>query len=310
MDGLLIIDKQPGLTSHDVVAKTRKILSERRIGHTGTLDPFATGVLVLLLGRATRLAQFLSGTDKEYEAVIRFGFSTDTGDYTGNRLNDSESRKPSRWTEAELEEAMQSLTGDILQVPPMFSAKKVQGKRLYELARRGEEVERKAVNVCIHEFEPIRPDNQLLKNNLDGTVDLKVRVVCSSGTYIRTLAEDLGKRLNTGAHLAELRRTRVGSFSLDNAATLADLKTLVVEESIGTILVPLNMALPELPFLHLSHDDARKVRNGMEVEAATTNWTDGAKVKLCDESGHLIAVGDYDASKQQVHPRVVITQEN
>jgi len=310
MDGLLIIDKEPGLTSHDVVAKARKILNERRIGHTGTLDPFATGVLVILLGRATRLAQFLSGTDKEYEAVIRFGFSTDTGDYAGNRLNDNENRQPGRWSESEIEEAMRRLTGDILQVPPMFSAKKVQGKRLYELARRGEVVERKAVNVCIHEFEPIRPDNQLLKNNLDGTVDLKVRVVCSSGTYIRTLAEDLGKRLNIGAHLAELRRTRVGSFSLDNAATLADLKTRLAEGGLGTILVPLNLALPELPFLHLTPDDARKVRNGMEVGAATTNWTDGAKVKLCDESGHLIAIGDYNASKQQVHPRVVITQEN
>src|SRR5262245_6624081 len=151
MDGVLNIDKPPGLTSHDVIARVRHILHERRIGHTGTLDPFATGVLVVLVGRATRVAQFLSGVDKEYEAIIRLGYATDTGDRTGSRINPAtESGKGGPWSEAELESAMVGLRGYINQTPPMYSAKKKDGRKLYELARRGEEVERQPVRVCIH----------------------------------------------------------------------------------------------------------------------------------------------------------------
>src|SRR6476659_7307294 len=158
MDGALIIDKPAGWTSHDVVARARHLLRERRVGHTGTLDPFATGVLVLLTGRATRLAQFLSGLDKEYEAVIRLGYATDTGDVTGKRLIDSESRNAEasvNLSDSGVEAALASLRGEIDQVPPMYSAKKQQGQKLYELARRGEEVERKPARVCIPEFQPI-----------------------------------------------------------------------------------------------------------------------------------------------------------
>ena len=221
MDGVLIIDKPAGMTSHDVVAQVRHILQERRIGHTGTLDPFATGVLAILVGRATRLAQFLVGLEKEYEAVIRLGYATDTGDVTGKPINiASRSVDPPNttgdasppWIREQLESALESLRGEIDQVPPMYSAKKQDGRRLYELARRGEEVERKPVRVCIYKFEAIpvasKPTSELLKDNLDGTFDFKVRVVCSSGTYVRTLAEDFGKQLGVGAHLAELRRTR------------------------------------------------------------------------------------------------------
>ncbi|MEN3326755.1 MAG: tRNA pseudouridine55 synthase, partial [Acidobacteriota bacterium] len=142
MDGVIVIDKPAGMTSHDVVAQTRRILHERRIGHTGTLDPFATGVLVILLGKATRLSQFMTGVDKEYEAIIRLGYSTDTGDRTGNPIP-GPSTEVRNWTEAEIGSALQSLRGNIDQVPPMYSAKKVEGKKLYELARRGETVERK-----------------------------------------------------------------------------------------------------------------------------------------------------------------------
>ena len=180
MDGVLVIDKPAGLTSHDVVARARHILHERRIGHTGTLDPFATGVLVIVLGKATRLAQFLSGVDKEYEAIIRLGYATDTGDRTGNPISGPENAKA--WSEEQVDEALKSLRGWINQVPPMYSAKKVEGKKLYELARRGETVERKPVHVCIHEFEAIRPGGQLMKDNLDGTFDFHARVSCSSGT--------------------------------------------------------------------------------------------------------------------------------
>jgi len=310
MDGLLVIDKAADMTSHDVVAGVRRILKERRIGHTGTLDPFATGVLLVLVGRATRLAQFLSGADKEYDAIIRLGYATDTGDRTGNRIAgpNAAPNKPrfSGWTEAEIEQALASLRGWIDQVPPMYSAKKIGGKKLYELARRGEDVERAPVHVCIHELEAIRPDGQLVKDNQDGTFDFHVRVVCSAGTYVRTLAEDFGKRLSVGAHLAELRRTRVGDFTVTNAVTLEQLKTSFGEEAIGTMLLRPSAALSRLPFVHLSSDDVRRARNGMEVKVGETSWADGEKVRMCDAGDHLIAIGDYDASTKRLHPSVVL----
>jgi tRNA pseudouridine55 synthase len=305
MDGVLIIDKPSGMTSHDVVARTRHILHERRIGHTGTLDPFATGVLVILVGNATRLAQFLNDVDKEYEAIIRLGYSTDTGDRTGNPTPGPPSQ-PRNWTEAEIEAALQTFRGEMDQVPPMYSAKKVQGKRLYELARRGESVERKPVHVCIYEFEAIRPGGELIKDNLDGTFDFHVRVSCSSGTYVRTLAEDFGKRLYVGAHLAELRRTRVGDFQLIQAITLEELKLHVGEESLGTVMLPLNTALSRLPFVHLSDEEVRRANHGREVTVAGYDWTDGENVKMCDAQEQLIAVGQYDAGAKTLHPRVVL----
>lgn len=305
MDGLLVIDKQAGMTSHDVVAATRRILKERRIGHTGTLDPFATGVLLILIGRATRLAQFLSGADKEYDAIIRLGFATDTGDRMGTPLPDPTGRNR-KWTESEIEAALTSLRGYIDQVPPMYSAKKIAGQKLYELARRGESVEREPIRVCIHEFEAIRPDGQLLKDNLDGTFDFQVHVSCSAGTYVRALAEDFGKRLSVGAHLAELRRTRVGDFTVTNAVTLEQLKTSFGEEALGTIMLLPNAALSRLPFVHLNAEDARRARHGMEVKVAEYDWPDGEKVKMCDVNDHLIAIGDYDAKARHLHPSVVL----
>ena len=306
MDGLLVIDKPVGMTSHDVVAATRRILKERRIGHTGTLDPFATGVLLILVGRATRLAQFLSGADKEYDAIIRLGFATDTGDRMGTPLPGPTGREPGKWSEAEMEAALASLRGYIDQVPPMYSAKKIAGQKLYELARRGESVEREPIRVCIHEFEAIKPDGQLIKDNLDGTFDFHVHVSCSAGTYVRALAEDFGKRLSVGAHLAELRRTRVGDFTVTNAVTLEQLKTGFGEEALGTIMLLPNAALSRLPFVHLNAEDARRARHGMEVKVAEYDWPDGEKVKMCDIDDHLIAIGEYDAEARHLHPSVVL----
>lgn len=308
MDGLLVIDKPAGMTSHDVVSGARRILKERRIGHTGTLDPFATGLLLVLIGKATRLAQFLSGVDKEYDAIIRLGYATDTGDRTGKPLPgpDADKSQLGQWSEAEIEKALAGLRGYIDQVPPMYSAKKIGGKKLYELARRGEEVEREPVRVCIHELEAIRPDGQLVKDNLDGTFDFHVHVACSAGTYVRALAEDFGKRLSVGAHLAELRRTRVGDFTVTNAVTLEQLKESFAEEALGTMLLRPSAALSRLPFVHLSSDDARRARHGMEVKVAETEWADGEKVRMCDAEDQLIAIGDYNASKGQLHPGVVL----
>ena len=306
MDGLLVIDKPADITSHDVVSGARRILKERRIGHTGTLDPFATGVLLVLVGKATRLAQFLSGTDKEYDAIIRLGYATDTGDRTGTPIRGPHTSSPTGWSKDAIEKALASLRGWIDQIPPMYSAKKIGGKKLYELARRGEAIEREPVHVCIHEFEAIRPDGQLMKNNQDGTFDFHVHVVCSAGTYVRTLAEDFGKRLSVGAHLAELRRTRVGDFTVTNAVTLEQLKMSFGEEALGTILLRPSAALSRLPFVHLMDDDVRRARHGMEVNVGETAWSDGEKVKMCDVNDHLIAIGDYDAATRRLHPSVVL----
>lgn len=324
MDGVLIIDKPAGVTSHDVVAQVRHILQVRRIGHTGTLDPFATGVLAILVGRATRLAQFLSGLEKEYEAVIRLGYATDTGDITGKPIRDSaEDAKQSaeqtgdpgrRWSKEQIEAALESFRGEIDQVPPMYSAKKQGGRKLYELARRGEEVERKAVRVCIYRFEAInlasKPTAKLLKDNRDGTFDFEVRVECSAGTYIRTLAEDFGKRLGIGAHVAELRRTRVGDFQIQQARTLEQLKVHFGEESLGRIMFPPDEALARLPYVDLSGDDVRRVRNGLSVKVSQANWNDGERVRVRDKKGRLIAVADFNAASSLLHASVVIAPEN
>jgi tRNA pseudouridine55 synthase len=304
MDGVLVIDKPSGMTSHDVVARTRHILHERRVGHTGTLDPFATGVLVLLLGKATRLAQFLSSVDKEYDAIVRLGYATDTGDRTGTPIP-GPPEKPGNFTEEEIEAALQSLRGDIDQVPPMYSAKKVEGRKLYELARRGESVERKPVRVCIYDFAAIRPEGQLIKDNLDGTFDFHARVSCSSGTYVRTLAEEFGKRLYVGAHLAELRRTRVGDLEITQAITLDQLTLHFAEQSLGSIVLPLNAALSRLPLVHLNAEDVRRANHGRDVTVPEADWADGENVKMCDADEELIAVGQYDANAKRLHPRVV-----
>jgi tRNA pseudouridine55 synthase len=309
MDGVLVIDKPSGMTSHDVVARTRHILHERRVGHAGTLDPFATGVLVILLGKATRLSQFLTGVDKEYEAIIRLGYATDTGDRTGKPLP-GPSTEARNWSEEQIEAALQSLRGDIDQVPPMYSAKKVEGKKLYELARRGENVERKPVRVCIYDFAAIRPEGQLIKDNLDGTFDFHARVSCSSGTYVRTLAEDFGKRLYVGAHLAELRRTRVGDLGIDQAITLDELKIHFGEEAIGSVLLPTGAGISWLPSVHLSGEEVRRASHGREVKLAESAWADGENVRMYDAGEELIGIGRYDASAGSLHPQVVLGREN
>jgi tRNA pseudouridine55 synthase len=342
MDGVLIIDKPVGWTSHDVVARVRRILRERRVGHTGTLDPFATGVLVVLVGRATRLAQFLAGAEKEYEARVRFGYATETGDLTGARLDElpqaedvtgeatkgdatnARRRRCGEWSGEEIEAALASLRGEIEQVPPMYSAKKVQGKKLYELARRGVHIERAAVCVTIHELE-VSPETSgggvaLQRENEDGTCDLDVRVVCSAGTYIRVLAEDLGARLGAGAHLSALRRTRAGTFRIEAAATLERLAEKVEAGALGELLITPEAALPQMPSVHLTGEAARRARHGAAVrldenearllasgDDEAAQLRDGELVKLRDgEAGNLIAVGVYDAGRGSLQPRVML----
>lgn len=311
MDGVLIIDKPAGMTSHDVVARVRRITGQRRVGHTGTLDPFATGVLVVLVGRATRLAQFFSGAEKEYEALIRLGYATDTGDVTGARVSDSatETQRTTEIHRDEIESAMAALRGEIEQTPPMYSAKKIGGRKLYELARRGEQIERPSVRVTVSEFVNISPDDAGQNEDTNGTRDLSVRVACSAGTYIRTLAEDFGKQLGVGAHVAALRRTRAGEFKIEDAITLDRLGEVAQPGSVAEVLISPDAALASLPSMELDAEAALRVTQGIDLpveEARELQWPDRQPVRLRNIDSALIAVGIYDAQRLAVHPKVVI----
>lgn len=292
MDGILIIDKPTDWTSHDVVGKLRKILKTKRIGHTGTLDPFATGVLVMLVGQATRLAQFLDKDAKEYEAVVQLGFETDTGDLTGERRDGEMARQGDSVMESEMEEVLENFRGQIEQIPPMYSAKKVDGKKLYELARKGIEIERKAVNVTIYELE-------LLGEIPNPKSQIRIRVLCTAGTYIRTLAEDIGRELGTGAHLTALRRTRAGNFDLTKAVSIEQLQEIVLAEKLDDYLIPMNQAVSHLPEVKLSDEEVKKIRNGMKLPSNLN----AELVRLTDSENNLIAIGS--AHENFIRPKIV-----
>ena len=302
-DGILIIDKPEDWTSHDVVGKARKILRTKRIGHTGTLDPFATGVLVLLVGKATRLAQFLDKDRKEYEAEIAFGFETDTGDRTGTQKAQGKGQNISV---EDVEKVLPEFRGEIWQTPPMYSAKKVEGKKLYELARKGIEIERQPVKVKIYDLEIIQNENQTAKNLELETWNLKLRVACSAGTYIRTLAEDIGRKLETGAHLAELRRTRAGRFDLSQAVTLEELENIVSENRLDEISISMNEAVSHLPEISLSEDEIAKTRNGLKLKRENFTADGGENVRMIDALENLLAVGIYDETEKTIQPKIVL----
>jgi len=299
-DGCLIIDKPEDWTSHDVVGKLRKILRTKRIGHTGTLDPFATGVLVALVGKATRLAQFLDKDAKEYEAEIAFGFETDTGDRTGSPKSEVRSRKSVNVED--LENILPEFRGEILQTPPMYSAKKVEGKKLYELARKGIEIEREPVRIKIYELELLKDS----RHSALGIQHFTLRVACSAGTYIRTLAEDIGKRLETGAHLAELRRTKAGKFDLSKAVTLEELEKIVAENRIGETTISMNEAISHLPEIVLSEEEIAKTRNGQKLKRENLAARDDENVRIIDGSENLFAVGIFNQAEKTIQPKIVL----
>ena len=319
MDGILIIDKPEGITSHDVVARCRRILRTKRIGHTGTLDPFATGVMVILVGQATRLAQFLDKDRKEYEALVRFGFETDTGDRTGTPKASAVPNSRFQIPDEEIEAVLKDFRGEILQTPPMYSAKKIAGKKLYELARKGIEVERKPVRITIYELELIETrrrgdaENQngfeisdlkseTGENQITQTEDWAFRVLCSAGTYIRVLAEDIGKKLNVGAHLAELRRTRAGSFGIEKAVTLEKLEVIVSENRLEEVLIPMNEGVGHLPEMILDENELRYIKTGRRISARTSG-AGVQKIRLTDGRGALIAIGE--VVEKEIQPRIV-----
>jgi tRNA pseudouridine55 synthase len=301
-EGILIIDKPQGFTSHDVVARVRKIIKTRRAGHTGTLDPFATGVLVICLNRATRIARFLSGDDKEYLATMRLGFATETGDLTGKPLSSPADAR--HITGSAVNEAFAHFRGLIRQVTPMYSARKVGGVKLYELARRGEEVIREPVEIEIKELELCQTTDFNPSEANSIIRDFSFRVVCSAGTYVRTLAEDIGAHLGVGAHLRELRRVRAGSCHLDRAISLERLGELTVAGQIEQALIPMGeiIALDEV---HLNEAELDAIAHGRSI-SRSGDWLNGCYAKLYDSNRNLVAVAEFDATRQLWRPRVVL----
>ena len=253
MNGILVIDKPQDWTSHDVVAKLRGIYREKRIGHAGTLDPMATGVLVVFLGRATRAVELCENDEKEYVAGLRLGLVTNTQDTTGETLETS----PVTVTEAQLRLVLARFTGPQSQVPPMYSAIKVGGRKLYELARKGQEVERRPRNITVHALELMEFDGQ----------EAMLRVRCSKGTYVRTLCHDIGAALGCGGCMSALRRTRAGRFSVADAVTLEAVQEARLQEAQESMLRPVDSLFSELPALALSQSWTVRCKNGGEIPA-------------------------------------------
>jgi tRNA pseudouridine55 synthase len=282
-DGLLLIDKQPGLTSHDVVQKVRRLLKQKRIGHCGTLDPDASGLLLLTLGSATRLTRFLIQAPKVYEGEIRFGVATDTYDASGRVVSEAPPEAVAALTREAVAAAMERFVGVVAQQPPPYSAKKIQGVKYYELARRGEEVPTETKEVTIYELAA-------LGDPVAGR--LRFRLACSSGTYARALAHDLGAALGLGAHLSALRRTRVGTFAVDLAVTLAGLEEAVAAgRGVEPAWVPFDR-IP-LPFDEVTADPQQETRitHGQTVLVRELAGAEGDWVKLMNRRRELIAVG-------------------
>ena len=285
-DGVVVVDKPSGWTSHDVVAKVRGLLCQRRIGHAGTLDPDATGVLPLLIGRGTRVAEYLVEWDKEYEAVLRLGVSTDTQDATGAVL----STKPlDGLGVAQVEKVIAQFAGVQQQVPPMYSAVKIGGVPLYKAARAGRVVERQARTVTFHRIEIT-----------DCTLPhVRMRVTCSKGTYIRTLCADIGEALGVGGHLASLRRTRVGPFGVDQAVSLEDVAMRAAEGTVSGVVWSIDQVLRDLPTLVVPESVANRVVHGAPIAMAdgTWEWGKGADrpqrtVRIKNDQGVLLALGE------------------
>ena len=268
MNGIIVIDKPAGWTSHDVVAKLRRIMGERRIGHGGTLDPMATGVLPIFVGRATRAVEFMENADKEYVAGIKFGITTDTQDITGNIMSTNERTV----TRDRLSEILPRFTGEQEQVPPMYSALKHNGKKLYELARKGVEVERKARKITISDLEIVD----------FGENEAILRVVCSKGTYIRTLCHDIGQALDCGAVMSSLRRTRAGAYTEADAVQLADASP--------EMLIPIDTVFAKYPACTVGEPQEKKICCGADFK---TDTTDGMW-RVYGEKGEFLMLGRAD----------------
>ncbi|MGH9335119.1 MAG: tRNA pseudouridine(55) synthase TruB [Vicinamibacteria bacterium] len=296
LSGGLLVDKPQGITSHDLVVRIRRLSREKRCGHTGTLDPFATGVMVICLGRATRLARFVALGAKSYLATIRFGFATDSYDRTGKPVGPKTDRCPSAQV---LESALEGLRGSQEQFPPPFSAKKIDGKRSHRLARAGLKARPGSVRVEVKDLRLLEFSPPVAR----------VTVSVSSGTYIRSLAHDLGERLGCGAHLDELRRTRVGSFGLEEAADIDTLMKLAEGERLSERLLSPAELLRDLPRFDLRPEAVLRLVHGREVREEVSEMPSvlpRGPVRACDLRGTLVSVAEFEQDKRVLRPLVVL----
>jgi tRNA pseudouridine55 synthase len=276
ISGVLVVDKPVGMTSHDVVQAIRNGTGLRRAGHTGTLDPRASGVLVILVGPAVRLSEYVSASDKRYQAIIRLGGTTDTYDAEG-KVTPSES--PVNVTEAQFEEALKTFVGEIEQTPPAYSAVKVQGRKAYEMARKGEEVDLTPRIITVHHLEVLEW----------APPEVVIDVHCSSGTYVRSLANDLGVKLGCGAYLVGLRRTKSGRFSLRDATPLRKLQEAFTAGNWYQYLIPAAEALGDWPAVELNPDEVEGVRHGHRIKTKAGD-TEETKVRGVSTQGELVAL--------------------
>ncbi len=290
MDGVIVIRKEKGFTSHDVVAKLRGILHMKKIGHTGTLDPDAEGVLPVALGKATRLVDMITDKEKTYEAVMRLGVVTDTQDMSGTVLSQTAELHV---TEEELRAVIESFVGDYMQVPPMYSALKVNGKKLYELAREGKTVERKPRPVHFYEIEILEIDLPLVR----------FRVTCSKGTYIRTLCHDIGEKLGCGAAMETLLRTKVGRFTLDDAITLAQTEEAVKNGVIESKVLGIEEILAEYPRVCCTKEGDRLLANGNPlVQTLVDAEEKDGWIRMCNSEGNFAGVYQWDEKRDRYFP--------
>ena len=292
INGIVNIYKEKGYTSHDVVAVLRKVVGQKKIGHTGTLDPDATGVLPVCLGRATKVCELLTDHDKTYEALLLLGKTTDTQDISGEVL---EEKDPAHLTEEEVRSCIESFIGEYDQVPPMYSALKVNGKKLYELAREGKTVERKSRRVQIHGI-------RIVEMNLP---HVRMEVDCSKGTYIRTLCHDIGEKLQVGGGMEELERTKVGRFLKEDAVTLDEVRQKMEQGEGAELFTPLDQIFAELPAVTVTDAKAWMSYNGNDLPERflleKEEWTDGQEVRVYDSRKNFIGLYQYRAPKKLFH---------
>ncbi len=293
VSGVLVVDKPVGLTSHDVVQIIRRGTGIRRAGHTGTLDPRASGVLVVLIGPAVRLSEYVSASDKRYQATIRLGSSTDTYDSEGLVLSESSSGVDI--TEEQFNEVLNRFVGEIEQVPPPYSAVKVKGRKAYDMARKGEEVNLEPRKIQVYSLEVLEW----------APPEVVIDVYCSSGTYVRSLANDLGEELGCGAHLIGLRRTKSGRFTLRDAVPLRRLQEAFDAGEWYRHLIPAAEALADWPMVELNADEVELIRHGHRIEAepGSKGWTRGVS-----QQGDLVALLEYIEETNEWQPRKVFFQ--
>jgi len=305
MDGVLVIDKPEGWTSHDVVAKIRNLTRVKKVGHTGTLDPFATGVLPLTMGKATRLTSYYLSSDKTYRGIIRFGFATTTFDRDGEAMGPD--LHPAL-DKARLEEILAGYLGKVRQTQPPFSAKKIQGKPMYQFARKGVMLEGETKEVTIKSLRLL---------SVAGS-EAEFELCCAAGTYARSLAHDAGRDYGCGAHLVRLRRTRSGDFPIECATPMKEEDRFHTREFFCARIIPLRELLPELPAIRLSAGDREKIRRGIDLNLLTSAW-DAGEYRLLDEGGELVALAariqtfvspvSQPVRWVRIHPRINFSEE-